>query len=357
MDEHHHYRLSALLRLGACLAALWSLRLSADVVETSNGSKIIGKVTKIHGAVVTIQTDYAGEINVKQALVKSITIDHPVAARVANGDRIVGTVTPVQGTTVKIEGPTGSITTPIDSLVALWAAGGEDPDVAALRRKWSYEVGVDINGSSGTQNQLGTAGTFKATLTGPADTFQYYLNYLRQKADGETSADQGKAGADYTDNFTNVFSWYVRDEAGFDRVNDISFYDIAASGYGYNFIREKDETLVARAGLSYRYDAYTAPDTSSLSTTGADLELEYTKNLKKAKLHDKIVYDPAFQDFGNYVVEHQFDFEIPITKSLWKLSTGVTNDFNSRPVDDVKKLETIYFLRLVLSWGENATQQ
>lgn len=357
MDEQPTGLHSRLLRIAFCLAAFATLRLSADVIETSNGSKIIGKVTKIHGAAVTIKTDYAGDITIKQALVKSITIDHPVAARVANGERIIGTVTPAQGTGVKIQGKEGSITTPIDSLVALWPAGEEDPDVAALRRKWSYEVGVDINGSSGTHNQLGTAGTFKAVLTGPADTFQYYANYLRQKTDGETSADQSKGGADYTDNFTNVSSWYVRDEAGFDHVNDISFYDIAASGYGYNFIREKDETFVGRAGLSYRYDAYTTPDTASLSTVGADLELEYTKNLKKAKLHDKIVYDPAFQDFGNYVVEHEFDFEIPITKSLWKLSTGVTNDFNSRPVDDVKKLETIYFMRLVLSWGENAAQQ
>ncbi len=355
MDANQKNKSAAVLRVGACLVALGLLRLSADVVETSNGARIVGKVTKIHGAVITIETDYAGEINVKQALVTSIKTDKPVAARVANGTRIIGTIAPARASSVTIAGPTGSIETPIDSLVALWDAAGEDPDVVALRRKWAYEAGVDISGTSGTHNALGTAATFKATLTGPADTFEYYMNYLRQKTDGAVSTDQGKAGVDYTDNFTNVSSWYARDEGGFDHVNDITFYDIAASGYGYDFIKEKEQALTGRVGLSYRYDAYTTPDTAALSSAGADFEVEYTKQIKKAKLHDKISYVPAFQDFNNYIIEHELDFEIPITKSLWKLSIGVTNDYNSKPVDDVKRLQTIYFTRLVLSWGEGAT--
>jgi hypothetical protein len=63
---------------------------------------------------------------------------------------------------------------------------------------------------------------------------------------------------DYSDNFTPLESWYVKDEAGFDKVNDILFYDIAASGFGYDFIKRDNETLTGRVGLSYRYDDYSA---------------------------------------------------------------------------------------------------
>jgi len=352
MEPKHNRPTSALLRVGICLAALGGLRLSADVIETTNGARIVGKVTKIRAGVVSVTTDYAGDINVKQALVTSITTDKPVAARVANGTRIIGIVTVSPDGGVKITSPTGSIVTPVDKLVALWSAGDEDPDVVALRRKWSYEAGVDISGSAGTRSQLGTDVVYRAKLTGPADTFQYYTNYLRQETAGSVSADQFKAGVDYADNFTTVTSWYARDEAGFDRVNDISFYDIAAGGYGYDFIKQKDETLTGRAGLSYRYDEYSPPDTPSLSSAGADFEVEYTRTFKKAKLHDKIALVPAFQDLGNYIIEPEFDYEIPITKSLWKLSIGMTNDYDSRPVGGVDKLNTIYFTRLVLSWGE-----
>lgn len=357
MDVNHCKIPAALRRISLCLAAFCAMRLvAADVVETTNGARIVGKVTKIHGGVVTINTDYAGEINVKQSLVTSITTDHPAAVRVANGTRIIGIVSASPGREIKIVNPNSAIVTPVDTVVALWAAGEEDPDIVALRRKWSYEAGADISGSSGTSNSLGTAATYRAKLTGPEDAFQYYANYDRQKSDGVTSADQFKAGVDYADNFTQVTSWYARDEAGFDRVNDVSFYDIAAAGYGYDFIKEKDETLTGRAGLSYRYDEYSPPDTPSLSSAGADFEVEYTKTFKKAKLHDRIALVPAFQDLGNFVIDHEFTYEVPITKSLWKLSIGMTNNYDSRPVDAVERLNTLYFTRLVLSWGEGQSQ-
>ncbi len=335
------------------LAAFCTVRLAADVVETTNGSRIVGKVIFIHAGVVAVKTDYAGEIDVKQALVASITTDNPVAVKTADGTRFVGIVAPSPSGGLKVTNPTGSLDTPVAGVVESWAAGEEDPDVVALRRRWSYEAGADINGRSGTQTQMGTELTFHAKLTGPDDTFQYYADYNRQETDSQVSADQLKAGVDYADNLTPLTSWYVRDEGGFDRVNDITFYDVAASGYGYDFIkRGDDELLTGRAGLSYRYDAYSTPDTPALSSLGADFELEYSRTIGKAKLHDKIEFVPAFKDLGNFIVNHEFAYEIPITKSLWKLSIGVSNSYNSRPVDDTSSFETLYFTRLVLAWGQ-----
>ncbi len=354
-DVSRHRPTAALARLGILLAAFCAARLAADVVETTNGARIVGRVTRIHGGVVTVATDYAGDINVKQALVASILTDHPIAVRTADGTRYIGIVSPAPEGGLRIAGPTASVVTNMGEVAASWAAGEEDPDVVALRRKWSYEAGVDISGSSGTHTQLGEALTYHAKLTGPEDAFQYFADYLRQESDSQVSADQFKAGADYAANFTTVSSWYARDEAGFDRVQDITFYEIAAAGYGFDLIKEENQTLTARAGLSYRYDEYSAPGSSTLSSAGADFELEYEKKFQKAELHDKITYVPAFQDLGNYIVSHEVSLDLPITKSLWKLSMGMTNNYESKPVDDTGKLETIYFTRLVLSWGQGQT--
>jgi putative salt-induced outer membrane protein YdiY len=341
-----------LARLGICAGLLCALRLSADVVETANGARIVGKIKKIHGGIVTLDTDYAGEINVKQVLVTKITTDHPVAVRFADGSGIVGVISSPAADKLHIAGASRSADSPVGNVSATWAAGEEDPDVVALRRKWSYEAAADVTGRSGTNTSLGTSYEFRAKLIGPLDTFQYYTAYNRQETSGAVSADQFKAGADYADNFSAATSWYARDEAGFDRVNDISLYDIAASGLGYDFIKEKDQTFTGRVGLSYRYDEYSTPDTPALSSTGADFELEYLLKTKKWQVSDTIAFVPAFQDLGNYIITHEFAFEIPISKSLWKLSTGVTNNYNSRPVGGVDKLDTLYFTRLVLSWGE-----
>ncbi len=341
-----------LAHLGICAALLCALRLSADVVETANGARIVGKITKIHGGVVTLETDYAGEINVKQVLVTKITTDHPVSVRFADGSGIVGVISSPAADRLRITGTAKSIDSPVGNLSATWSAAEEDPDVVALRRKWNYEAAADVTGRSGTNSSLGTSYEFRAKLVGPLDTFQYYTAYNRQETQGAISADQFKAGADYADNFAAATSWYARDEAGFDRVNDIKLYDVAASGLGYDFIKQKDQTFTGRVGISYRYDEYSTPDTPALSSTGADFELQYLLKTKRWQLSDTITFDPAFQDLGNYIITHEFAFEIPISKALWKLSTGVTNNYNSRPVGGVDKLDTLYFTRLVLSWGE-----
>jgi putative salt-induced outer membrane protein YdiY len=327
-------------------------RLHADVVETAGGARLVGKITKIHGGVVTLETDYAGELSVKQVLVTRITTDHPVSVRFADGSGIVGTISSPAADKLRISGGGASVECPVGNVSATWAAGVEDPDVAALRRKWTYEAAADVTGRSGTNSSVGTSYEFRAKLVGPLDTFQYYTAYNRQETAGEVSADQFKAGVDYADNFSEDTFWYARDEAGFDRVNDISLYDLAASGLGYDFIKEKLQSFTGRAGLSYRYDEYSTPDTAALSSAGADFELEYLLKTKKWQVSDRIAFDPAFQDLGNFIITHEFAFEIPITKSLWKLSTGVTNNYNSRPVGGVDKLDTLYFTRLVLSWGE-----
>jgi hypothetical protein len=105
-------------------------------------------------------------------------------------------------------------------------------------------------------------------------------------------------------------------------------------------------------GLSYRYDEYTTPGTASLSSAGADLGLQYGLKFKNSDISDKISFVPAFQDLGNFVLTHEFAYNVPIDKARWKLSVGVSNDYYSRPpVGTVDKLDTLYFARLVLSWG------
>jgi putative salt-induced outer membrane protein YdiY len=349
---NHMKKRNILSLLGIYAVLFGALRVSADVVETANGARLVGKITKIHGGVVTLDTDYAGEISVKQVLVTRITTDHPVAVRFADGSGLVGVITSPAADKLNVSGSNKSVDSPVGNVSATWAAGEEDPDVVALRRKWSYEAAADITGRSGTNSSLGTSYEFRAKLVGPLDTFQYYTAYNRQETEGAVSADQFKAGVDYADNFSAATSWYARDEAGFDRVNDINLYDIAATGIGYDFIKEKNQTLTGRVGVSYRYDEYSTVDTPALSSTGADFELAYLLKTAKWQVSDTITFVPAFEDLGNYIITHEFAFEIPISKSLWKLSTGVTNNYNSRPVGGVDKLDTLYFTRLVLSWGE-----
>ena len=331
------------------VAASCAVRLSADVVETKDGSHIVGKVAKIDAGTVTVTTSYAGDIAIKQSEVTGITTDTPVAVRLTDGTRIEGRVSGSSGA-LQVAGTDGTITTQVSRVAATWSAGDKDPQVAALERKWSYEAHADVSGTSGNKSQLGTAAGIRATLKGPDDTLAFYTSYDRQVTEGQKSADKYRAGVDYADNFSGNSSWFVRDEGGFDRVMGIKFYDVAAAGYGLDVFKSPNETLTARAGVSFRDDTYASPATPAVNEAGLDFEINHTAKFGNSSLVNRISIVPAFNNFSDFTLTHESFFEIPTANPNWKLRIGVNNDYNSQPGAGYKKLDTGYFTRLVLDW-------
>jgi len=324
-------------------------QLTADTVETKSGARIVGKVTKIDGGTVSVATDYAGTIAIKQSEVAAINTDAPVAIRLASGTRIDGKVSGTAGA-VQVASADGTVNTTVDKVAASWAAGGKDPQLAVLERGWAYEATVDVSGKSGNRSQLGTAAGVRATLAGVHDTLVFYTAYDRQVTDGQKSADQFKAGADYQSNFSGQRSWYLRNEGGFDRIKDIQFYDVAAFGLGFDFIKKANQTLTGRLGLSFRNENYRNPKTTDVNAAGMDFGLNHSLKMDNLALVNRLSVVPSFNDFANFRLTHESFLEVPTTNPQWKLRFGVNNDYNSKPGKGVDKLDTGYFTRLVLNW-------
>src|SRR4051812_23051399 len=104
-------------------------RLTADTVETKNGARIIGKISKIDAGTVEVDTDFAGTVKIKQSEVTTISTDAPIAIRLSSGTRMDGRVTAAPGGTVQIAGADGTLTTSVSTIAASWAAGKVDPAV------------------------------------------------------------------------------------------------------------------------------------------------------------------------------------------------------------------------------------
>lgn len=342
--------------LFASIVALLATRVSADVVETKNGARIVGKVTKIDGGNVYVTTDYAGDLTIKQSEVTGVTTDGPVVVRLATGTTLKGVVSSEAGT-LKITGEDGQLTTHVEKVSATWAPGGEDPQVLAMKkaladkeRHWAYEAAVDVKGKSGNTEELATSASFRATLKTPEDTLQFYTGYDRQVSNGNKGSDQFRAGVDYANNFSGKYSWYVRDEGGFDRVKDINLYNTAAVGFGYDVIKEPKHLLTTRAGLSFRYEGYGNPAHDDLKSMGLDFGLNHEWEFATSKLVNRLSYVPSFEDFSNFHFTHESFYELPLANPQWKLRMGVSNDYNSKPGFGVERLDTGYFTRLVLNW-------
>jgi hypothetical protein len=332
------------------LALAFCARSSADVIETKNGARIVGKVSKIDAGTVFVDTDYAGALKIKQSEVASIATDAPITVRLDDGTRMEGRVSGGANGGVQVVGTSATINTTVDKVAASWPVGKTDPQLAALERHWVYEASADITGKTGNKEHVGSSAALRATLKTPTDTLLFYSAYDRQVTDREKTADEFKAGIDYQNNFAGRLSWYVRDEGGFDRVKDIQLYNVAGAGFGYDFLKEPKHLLTGRAGLSFRYEDYKNPATTDVNSAGLDFGLNHEWTFGDSKLVNRLSYVPSFDDFSNYRFNHESFYEIPLANPAWKLRLGVSNDYNSKPGAGVEKLDTSYFTRFVLNW-------
>lgn len=324
--------------------------LEADVVETKTGARLVGTVTQVGGGTITLLTDYAGTLSIKQSEVVKLETEKPLFFRLTGGTTMEGTVEAKRNGEIKITGKDGTISTTVDKVAATWAPGGVDPAVAQLMRKWKYEANFSLSGKTGNREQLGYAGGAKATLSSPQDTLLFYTDFGYQETDEVKSEEKFRVGVDYSRYLSDHVTWYLRDEGGFDNVKDINFYNVAAGGLGYDFIKNlPTQKLTGRAGVSYRFEDYGDPANEDVRSAGLDLGISHAYHFKNAVLQNDVTYVPSFEDFTNYRAIHDSSLEFPLS-GPWKFRVGVNNDYTSNPSPGVSKLDTTYYGRFVLNW-------
>lgn len=344
-------RSSSFKSLGTLLgAAVCATLTQADTIETRDGARLVGVVKAVNNGSIVLETAYAGPITIRQAEVVRIETTQPLVFRLAGGTTMEGTVAATPDGRLAITGQDGTITTTVDKVAATWAPGQRDPAVLDLLRRWRYEASFDVTGKTGNSEQLGYGGGLKGTLAGPEDTLVLYSDFAYQRTNGAKSEDRLRVGIDYSSYLSERTTWYARDEGGYDNVKDISFYNVAAAGLGYDFIKNLPrQKLTGRAGISYRFEDYGAAATEDVRSAGLDLGLANTLRFENSTMNNSITYVPSFEDFSNYRAVHDSNLEFPLSGN-WKFRVGVNNDYTSRPTPGVEKLDTTYYGKFVLNW-------
>jgi len=356
-----------------CAGLFVAQTLTADVVETQDGSRLNGEIIRIHEGTLVLETSFAGELKIGLDEVVSFSSEDPENVRFADGTVAVG---PVQGDglgQITITGPSGTVSGSTDKVVAAWAPGDRDPIVLAREaelegqlRRWSYEAAVALTGRMGNTEKNDYAASAKATLEGPNDRLQFYVGWLyaesKQNVDGEMenvrTTDEIIGGVSYTNFFTEHFGWYVREELERDTFENIDFRSTTAAGLNYRVLNKKTHKLELTGGLSLRYEGYTDPaqndGIASDSYPGLDFGVKhYWKFADWGEMNNSITYNPTFADFGDYRLDHLSTVDVPLgTADYWKVRFSLQNQYNSS-IDEAtgaKKLDTTYAISLLLNW-------
>lgn len=349
------------------------LPVEADTVQTRDGSRLVGEIIGIYEGTLTLETSFAGTLELEMDEIEFFESDGEESVRFTGGEVAVGVVRSPGPGQIEVESDRGVITGELDEVAAVWAPGEIDPQVAAgeadLRsqiRRWSYEAAVSLTGKRGNTVKGDYAASLRATLEGPRDRLEFYASYQYASAEDpatridSTTADELIGGVNYTSFFTEEFGWYVREEIERDKFENIEFRSTTAAGGTYRPLNRRDHSLEFFAGLSLRHESYgydldgdgIEDRTGSQSLPGLDFGLKhYWRFASWGELNNSITYNPAFEDFAEYRIDHLSTVDIPLGSSdFWKLRASLSNQYNSEPAAGAEELDTTYALSLLLNW-------
>ncbi len=317
-------------------ALLCAVMVRADKLTLDNGSVITGEITSIADGKITLKTDFAGELKIDAARVASLESDtHFSYADQQDDKHLDVTLTAAN----------------LPSVKTAWLAGAEDPTLPK-GRTWSGEFSVDLDGKTGNTEKCRLGAGAKATMQGPDDKLLLYLNYTKAKENGVYNEDEILGGVDYEYLIArSKNSVYAKFEAEKDKIAAIELRTQYSFGYGYYFINEPGINLRARIGLNYQKKKYTHTGDTDESF-GAEAGLHFEKDIDAwGKLVTDLTYAPAWDDFNDYRIYHETSLDIPMLAKLpLTLRLGVSNEYNNIVPVGTKRLDTIYFLKLVYRW-------
>lgn len=339
------------LSCAAALIAFAAVTARADVVHTLDGAQIVGRVTGLRDGRVIVETTYAGEIAVLQTKIKGITTDRPLTVQLADGTQMEGTLAASANGTLLVVTPMRTIPTPVAKVRNLWpTTAARSAAFGGGEEQWSYELNTNVSGRTGNKEQLTAALGFRATRMTSVDTLQFRADYERQATSGIKSADQLRLAGDFQQSIGERTLWYARGDTGYDDIRDLSFYAIAAGGYGYDLIKQDGVRITARAGLSFRFENFGSPATKDIAAPGADFGLSNVMNFGGPTLVNRITYIQGFDAMDSYRLAHESYFELPTSPQNLRVRLGIAHDYNSRVGAGVEKLDTTYYAQIVLTW-------
>lgn len=305
----------------------------ADVVKTTDGAVLCGKVVKISKGTVVMQTSYAGELKIKQDCIVSIDTKTPLKVRHQGQVPVVKTI---------------AANTEPGVISSAWPEGSRDPE----GRNWIVSVGADLAGKSGNSDEYNIGSKFDAKLQGPVDRLRLYGEQHYSQSNKERSVDSSKLGAGYTRYMSQRWGAFLREEFERDAMTSLNARFTTACGVTHAFVKKDHALVEARLGLSYRFEDFSDKKDDGFFGLDAGMLVNW-KFAPWAEFDTQVSYLPEFDDFSNYLFSHDTGLNLPLSyaENAWKLRLGVSQTYDANALAGRKKLDTTYYTRLLYEWN------
>lgn len=233
----------------------------ADVVELDNGDRLSGTVVRLAGGVLTLDTDWGGELEIDWTRVAALRSTGPLRLVLADGRSLTGrlvaaAVDPGDGEAGLAISPERGEEEPVE-LAAITAINPEERPAVV----WSGHASAGLVATSGntdTENAY-----LEAEVTADSEKNRYSLgaSFKESEDDGVTKSSRTSAYLAYERRIDD--RWYADGSATFteDEFQDLDLRSTLAASVGYEIFATEVTDLSTEVGLAYVDERFlTAPD-------------------------------------------------------------------------------------------------
>lgn len=320
----HSYK----LLLAVSLVALFARPVLAGELIMTNGDRLTGTIIKSDDTKLVIQTDYAGEVSVKLALIQQINSDHPLHVEIKNGPTVVGPIKTVDGT-MQVESPsTGPVVVNKGAIKKI----RNDEEEAAFERlqhptwlqDWAGGINTSFALTRGNSETRNLALAFIADRKTLHDHLGLYANSVFATNDApdavpNVTAKASQGGIRYDHDFGVRMFTFTGADFQSDDLQELELRSVFSGGLGVHVIKGDRTTLDLLGGANYTRENYS---TLMRDVAAANVGEEFMHKFGDATvLTEKLYAYPDFNDPGQYRATFNFGTVTKLNKWLgWQNS-------------------------------------
>ena len=324
------------------LAALGIVSLaSADEIVFTNGDHLTGKIEKLEGGKLTIQSSVAGTVTADLKDIRTFSTDAPIEVHLKDGTVIHQKIA---------AGADGQFAVEQGGAIQPQAfAVGEIKAINPPKAKWTGSVSAGAlltRGNSYSDNFTLSLDAIRRTdddrITASAG---YFYGKQQDKTTGNksTSTDNWFAAGKYDYFFTPKFYGYGNARLERDRIADLDLRFIPGAGVGYQWIESPKQNFSTEAGLSWVYESFTNPDrTDDFLAARLAYHYDLKINDKVKVFHDLEVF-PSLEDVSQFLVNAQAGLRATLTKQFFT-EFKIVYLYNSDPAPTASRNDLRYVL-------------
>lgn len=319
---------------------------AADEIVLKNGSRILGKVTAVRDGIVTVETDFAGELSVSTDQIIAMSTAEEATLLLADESVIEQPGILVEESALVVGAGTPEAKTyALDELMAI----NPEPWELGKGYDWKGVASFAFSMERGNSDIDELDYKLDTTWRGKNDRFTLRMDGEIDEANGQKNADNWLVLGKYDYYISDRTYWGVNASLESDEFKDLDLRYLIGPYIGRDFFVDPLFTLSAEAGLSYvNEDFIVAPDNDY---PAANWYLRMTSDYLGGD--SQLYFDQRgiwnLDETSDVVIDTSIGLAFPL---LWQLEAAaeVLWEYDSGAVEGVEELDETYRLRIGYSW-------